>query len=251
MSNIFDDIFDTSNEEKLLNSDKAFSGGNKIEKSGIFMVKVNMAKQVDSSSSASKNFKIEMETEDGARLYWEAGWYITKDGSMTNKDGKPNSATVHLAQVNYMLTGQKGIPELVSKKIKEYDWELKQDVEVTRMIAPDMIGKFIKVKVERVRLNKKVDSGKVGKDGYKIYVDGPEERFVNDVTRFYDAATGQTFGEKLINKEPTAIIEDEAFCKENPIIDKYKEVAPVASSASTASTTTATTGASATAGFGS
>ena len=241
---ILDSVFDTSNEAELLKSDKGFSG-TKIEESGVFLVKVVMAKQVDSGSSASKNFKLEFETEKGAKLYWDAGWYIGKKGDNLDSKGNLLIAAASLARANYLITGSKDLPVCIPKVIKEYDWDLKTDVDVNRNVAADMIGKFIKVQVVRKRVNKQVNSGKVDSNGYNIWVDGPEERFINEVKRFYDASTNQTFGEKMLAKPGADIAKDEEYCAKTPLLDKYKEVSAVAAAA-----TPAAAAAAPTSGFG-
>lgn len=229
---ILDSVFDTTDEQELLASDKGFAG-TRVEQSGVMLVKVAMAKQVDSGSSDSKNFKLELETEKGAKLYWDAGWYIGKSGTNLDSKGKLLIAAASLARVSYMLTGGKELPAVTAATIKEYDFDLKREVDVSRMVARDLVGKFIQVQVVRKRVNKQVDSGRKTPDGYAIWVDGPEEKFVNEVKRFYDATTGQTFGEKMLSKEAGDIEKDRAYCEKTPVLDKFNAgaTAPAAAAA--------------------
>ena len=243
---VLDSVFDTQNEAELLKADKGFSG-TKIEESGVFLFKISMAKQVDSGSSASKNFKLELETEKGAKAYWDAGWYIGKKGDNMDSKGNLLIAAASLARATYLISGSKDLPVVTPRTIKEYDWDTKSEVDVIRNVSPDLVGKFIKAQVVRKRVNKQVDSGRKDANGYAIWVDGPEEKFVNEVKRFYDATTGQTFGEKMLNKDATDIAKDTEYCAKNPVLDKYKEVKGVAS----APTGTASTAAPVTSGFGS
>ena len=228
--NMFEEAVNQVSEKELVAADKGFAG-NKIEESGIFLVQITMAKQVDSGSSNSKNFKLEMETEKKAKLYWDAGWYINKTGTHLDKNGKILTAASSLAKNNSLIMGTNNVPVLSAATIKEYDFDLKTEVDVERMVSRDMVGKFVKVKVVRSRINKKVNSGRKGPDGYDIWVDGPEERFVNEIKCFYDATTGQTFAEKHLGKEAGLIIKDEEYCIENPVLDKFKEVAGTAAAA--------------------
>lgn len=237
---ILSSVFE-KNEEQL-KADAGFSG-NKIEESGIYLCKVTMAKQIDSGSSASKDFALELETEKGAKLFWRAGWYINKASTNVDKNGNLLLGAAALARTNWLLTGSEDFPVLSAATIKEYDWDTKSDISVERQVCRDLVGKFVKVQVVRKRTNKQVKSGKKTTDGWDEYIDGPEEKFTNEVKRFYDASTDQTFGEKQQSKPAEGITKDAEYCAANPVLDKYKAVA--------APVTPAAPVAPATSGFGS
>ena len=241
---VLDGVFDKSDKKALLNADKGFSG-TKIEESMVVLCKVVMAKQVDSGSSASKNFKIELETEAGAKLYWDAGWYIGKKGDNLDSKGNLLLAAASLARANYIITGEEDLPQVNPATIKEYNWDTKQEDSVERQVAHSMIGKFVYVQTVRIRSNKQVDSGNKDANGYAVYVDSNTEKFTNSVKRFYDAETKQTFGEKMLKEAAEGIVKDIEYCEKNLVLDKFKEVAEVASAAESTPST------SATAGFGS
>jgi len=221
----FDALFEGT-EEEILGQD-SFAGA-KIEKSGVYLFKITMAKQKDSGSSNSKAFVLELEAENGARVFHDMGWYINKEGGFTDKNGKVLSATAAVVRLNNMLTGSKDLPALTAANIKEYNWEAKAEVTVNRMIARDLIGKIVKAQVVRVRSNKQVKSGGKTPEGYDIYVDGPDEKFTNEVKRFYDGITGQTVGEKQLGAAAEAITKDIEYCEKTPVLDKFKNVAPIA-----------------------
>lgn len=239
MASQFASLFEGTKEE--IKSQDTF-GGSKIEASGIFKAKITMAKQKDSKSSASKSFVLELETESGAKLFNEFGWYINKAGLHTDKNGKFLPAVQSLVRFTALTCGIQDIPPLVEKSIKEYNFETKSEITVQRMIALDLIGKVVYVQVIRIRSNKQVNSGVAGPDGYNIWVDGPEEKFTNKCQRFYNADS-QTVGEMQLREPAENIIKDREYCAKTPVLDKYKAVA------NTTATQTASAGQPA-AGFG-
>jgi len=223
----FDNLFEGT-EEEILGQDEFKGSG--ITKSCVVVAKITMAKQKDSGSSNSKAFVIEMETESGAKLFHDFGWYINKTGKHTDKNGKILPATAGLVRFNALINNERDLPKLDLAAIKEYDWESKSEVSVQKMIARSLIGKMVQVQVVRIKTNKQVDSGGKTPEGYAIWVDGPDEKFTNECKRFYDAMTGQTIGEKQLGKEAEKIKTDIQYCEENPVLDKFKAVAAITAS---------------------
>jgi hypothetical protein len=119
--------------------------------------------------------------------------------------------------------------------------------------------------VKRVRLNKQVKTNipkmydygdKIGqpvltKDGQPVfeYKDGPEERFENQIIRFYDFATKQTAGEKAVGKPAAEFEKDLERCESEPIVDKYNANYYVAGSEAQPATAQGFGAATATGGF--
>lgn len=217
-------------EEEILKADQG--GGSefkKIEQSCMVLCRITMAKQHDSASSASKDFVLDLETEDGVRLTWKAGWYIGKDGTIKDSKGNIKFQAINLAKIHWMLTGRESLPAVSPATIKENVWDkdLKKfnEITATRNICPEMIGKLVYAQIVRVRSNKQVDSGGKTPEGYAIYVDSPDERFENQVRKLYDSASKQTPGEKKLGKAADIFNADEAYVLKTPILDKYKPVA--------------------------
>lgn len=225
---IFESLFEGT-EEEVLNQDSA-PGGAKIDKSGIYLAKITMVKEMPGKKDdpTPRHLVIEMETESGAKLYDKIEWYkdATGVGHMSSK-GNILPGAAKAARFNFLFTGIKDVPKLESASIKETQWEDNKPKEVTatRMVARGLIGQFVKVQVLRIRSNKQVDSGGKTPEGYAIWVDGAEERFTNDVRRYYDAATSQSVGEKQLAKPALHITEDKEYCEKTPVLDKYKAVA--------------------------
>lgn len=233
-------------KEDLKNLDK---GGNfaKIETSGVYEFKITMAKQIDSKKSDAKNFVIEMENKDGAKVSWKAGWYLNGEGSPLNKEGEIGISADQMLSMHMAVTGDEILPELDEATIKETEWVDSKPKEVTnkRMIAKDLIGKFVLAQVVRVRTNR-VKREEV--DGEWIETKLNEPREYNEVRRFFNADSEKTRSEILNDQDATAIGKSEEYCAKHPILDKFEPVPDAAAASSAAGPSSSSRGSTASSG---
>jgi hypothetical protein len=241
--NLLDDIFGAADasEDEILNKDAAKGGGNYIDKSGVYLFKINMAKEVPGTtkSDAPRHFVLELESESGAKLNHTIEWYKDAIGGHSSSKGGALPGAGEVGRLNFLLTGQKAMPVMTQAQVKETVWKDNKASETVAMrgVAAEWIGKTINVQVLRIRSNKQIKSNIqkvydygdnvgqpiVNKDGQPVfeYVDGPEERFHNEARRFYDAVTMQTYGEKQLGKPAEAIEKDKEYCEKNPVKDNF------------------------------
>ena len=212
-------------QEDIENLDKIGGSYSKIEKSGIYTLKVVMAKKVKAKESDAANFKVEFETENGAKVYWESGFYLNKEGSPLTKDGDLLIGAINLAEFNYVLTGEESLPNLTTATIKETQWTdgNPKEVQVEREIARDLIGKFVLAQVVRIRTNK-TKANKLADGSYGEPIVLNEETYRNEVRKFFNIDTEKTYAESKLGKEAVAIDKAAEWCDANPVLDKYKEV---------------------------
>ena len=221
------------------------SGGgfSKIETSGVYELKITMAKQVDSKSSDAKNFKVELEDENGAKVYWESGWYLNKDGSPLDKEGNLSIAAQKLISFIYTVTGKEELPDLTEATIKETVWTDGKPSEESakRMIDKSLIGGYLFMQVARMKVNKETHTEEA--DGTWTTTKTNEARQYNDCRRAFNIDTKLSYTEALTDAEPTAFDKSVEWCENNPVVDKFAAVADAPSnSAGRASTSPAAGG---------
>jgi len=143
-------------DDDIRDMDKG-GGFAKIDESGIHECKVVMAKNMVSKNPESQaaKFVVELENKDGAKLFWDSGYYLNKAGSPVTEDGNLSIGASKLIALNYLLTGKDELPQLSEATIKETQWDngTPSEVSVKRDIAKALIGQFILVQSVRIKTN--------------------------------------------------------------------------------------------------
>ena len=121
------------------------TGSKKIDESGNYIAKINMAKMKESKGGAI-GIDLEFETEDEKKVY-DTIWITTKD-QLTyyiDKEGQKRELKGHaqVCALNYIINGVWGLPSAEVKQIKEYNWERKKEEHVEREVIMSWIGKPI------------------------------------------------------------------------------------------------------------
>lgn len=241
-ADLFASLFEGT-EEEILNQDQGFTS-NKIEKSGVYKFKITMAKELPGSmnSDAPRHFEVTLETEQGAVVRDKIEWYKAADGGFMSSKGELLLGAGKVARLNALITGIQNVPAITPMNVKEYDWKTKQELTVQRGVAAGLVGKFVQAKVIVFEVNKQVkgtrqkvyDYGEnkgqlvTNAQGEPVmeYVDGPETRLDISVQRYFDMTTGQTVGEKQLNKPAENIIKDTEYCEKNQVINKVNPASP-------------------------
>lgn len=206
--------------------EKVSSGGFGFEESGVYIGVIKMAKVLQASSGAV-GIAIEIKTEDKktARLteWIQSGdtkgnktTYTDKDGNEINLPG-----LTKIKNLNFLITGVFGIPQSQLKEIKEYDWELKQEVSAQREVIVDWLDKPIGFCLMLTMEDKYND----------------ESNFVTKqvVEHFFDPVTDQFGSEKIASKPAELKQKFLDYVSKNPVKDKRKK-----SKGATEATTSAT-----------
>jgi hypothetical protein len=166
---------------------------------------------------------------DNQQKYSETFWITTGSDKGCNpyyeKDGQKNwlPSYVMLDSFTNMING-KGITDqdTDTRVLNIYDYETQKEIPTKVETLVDLLGIKGFVAITKVRSNKQVK----GDNGY---VDSPEERFTNQVSKFFNSEK-QTATEKAAGVAGT--FADKWAEKYNgKVTDKYKEVKGVAAGA--------------------
>lgn len=85
--------------------------------------------------------------------------------------------------------------ELEKKVIKLYDFDAKGEVPTEVEVFVELTGQQILTGLQRITVDKNVDSGEVDSNGKKIYVPSGETRDINEINKFFRADDGLTVPE--------------------------------------------------------
>ena len=194
--------------------ERVSSGGSGFSESGIHMGVIKMAKVMEASSGAV-GIAIEIETEDKktARIteWIQSGdakgnktTYTDKDGNEVNLPGMTK-----IKNLNFLLTGVFGLPSSEEKEIKEYDWDLKQEVSVRKDVVVPWLNRPIGFCIMMTMEDK--------------YQDEANFTTKQIVEHFFDPVTDQ-FGSEKINSKPAEMRQKFLdFIEKTPIKDKRKK----------------------------
>lgn len=196
------------------NEEYVSSGSNKIENSGAYICKINMAKVVHADSGAV-GMSLELQTEDETKVYiteyFVSGNTKGNKTTYTDKDGNeinlPGFSKVKA--LNFLLTGVSGLPNAEMKEVKEYDYDLKQEVSVNREVVLSWLNKSIGVCVQLSMEDK--------------YNDETQTVTKIDVEHFFDPVTDQFSSEKISSKASEMKAIFLSRIEKTPIKDKRKK----------------------------
>jgi len=212
--------------------ERVSSTGSAIKESGVYVGVIKMAKVLQASSGAI-GIAIEMETEDGksARVteWIQSGdakgnkTYYEKDGEKYNLPG-----FTKIKNLNFLINGVFGIPTAEEKEIKEYDWELKQEVPTKREVIVSWLNRPIGFCIQMT-----------AEDKYNDETNSVDKSIVE---HFFDPVTEQ-FGSEKINSQPAEKINKfKDFIEKTPLKDKRKKSKGSTGSTSNAQPTTESAG---------
>ena len=198
-------------EQGVDQEERVSSGGSGITESGCYIAVVKMAKLVDAGSGAV-GIAIELETEDGKKVR-TTEWIQSGDakGNKTtyqNKDGNTMNLPgfTQAKNINFLLSGVFGLPTDQEKQIKEYDWENKQEITVTRPVIVDWINKPIGICVKMTM-----------EDKYNAETEFTTKPIIE---HYYDPLTNQFGSEKIGSKEAENKDKFLESIAKNPVRDK-------------------------------
>ena len=170
-------------------------GGGRIRQTGFHAFTITKAYDRDSQSTLSKALHLDVVTDNG-----ESGqidlWFLGKDGTGLDKNGKPLSA---LSSINDLMV----LTELDNLNAKAamvdiYDYDVRADVKVKKMAYMDLVGKHIGGVFQMVQEGKRTQVGGEWTTSNTDFVQRPEFKcFTSD--------TGQSAKEFLDGAEPVSI----------------------------------------------
>ena len=220
--------------------ERVSSGSSKrIEESGCYTAVVTMAKLREAQSGAI-GIDIELKTEDEKEIkiteWIQSGdakgnktTYTDKEGNEVNLPG-----FTKVKNINFLINGVFGLPTGETKQIKEYSWDEKKDILVTREVITSWINRPVGICVQMTM-----------EDKYNA-----ENEFTTRpiIEHFYDAVTNQFGSEKMSSKEAELKEKFLTYIEKTPIKDKRKK-SKGATEASGATNNTQTTQTSTDVGF--
>ena len=198
-----------------------------IKKSGAFDVTVTMFRFKESKGGAN-GFVIDMITEDGKQITQE-DWFSSKAGDTTyavkdKKTGMPNGerkdlpGMAKLKSISRALTGDPlAFRDTEKKIIPIYDFDSKSDIDTEVDAVPSMIGKEVKIFVQRTMEDKTKLNSASGQ-----YEPTTEFRELNEIIGWADTATGKTYSELAAGTDAKSYNAFVANIEKNPIKDKRK-----------------------------
>lgn len=209
LANIANEASTAEDQEETVSSGSSF-----IKESGCYIGVIKMAKVIQAGSGAV-GIAIELETEDGKKANlteWiqsgtEKGnktFYVNKEGKQINLPG-----FTKIKNLNFLINGVFGLPTGETKEIKEYDWELKQEVTVPREVITSWLGKPVGFCVQATLEDK--------------YNDETSSVTKSNVEHFYDPVTEQFGSEKMHSKPAENLNKFKEYIEKNPVKDKRKK----------------------------
>jgi hypothetical protein len=187
MMGIFDNLEQTNDAKQQ--AEKV--GGNYITKTGKYDGIVKMAYAVPSKSSDSIGIRVIVDTKDGE--IQETVYISYQDGKTYKVNDKgekiENFGFTKMKRLNFLLTGNNGIPNTEKKTIKVYDFDAGKDVPKEMDVITEWLNKPISVLAVAVKEFKQ-------KNVNGTYVDTDEVKNRMDIKAYVDFETGQTATEK-------------------------------------------------------
>ena len=200
------------NEENVTESEEYVStGSKKYTISGNHVMKINMAKMMESQGGAI-GLALELEDEDGIKIY-ETVWMTTKEKKpyYLTKEGEKKELPgfSQVKGLSYLMTGLWGIPDGETKQVKEYNWNTKKEEFKEREVITQWIGRAVGVCVQVTM-----------EDGFK---DASKTFTRISSKHFYDAVTNLFSSEKKAGKtEPEMFAKFASNSENTPVKDERK-----------------------------
>ena len=203
-------------------------GGGGVLETAVYPFKLDTIYTTESKKGAV-GIVVDLLVGEQEQKYSETFWITTGSNKGCNpyyeKDGAKNwlPSYVMLDSFTNMING-KGITaqDTAERVINIYDYETQKEIPTKSEVLVDLLGITGFVAITKVRSNKQIK-------GDNCYVDSPEERFTNQVSKFFNSDR-QTSTEKTAGVAGT--FADKWAEKYNgKVTDKYKAVAGVAAGA--------------------
>lgn len=203
-------------------------GGGGVLETGVYPFVIDSAYTTESKKNAV-GIVVNLLVGDNNHRFSETFWITTGSDKGCNpyyeKDGQKSwlPSYVMLDAFTKMVNG-KGITDqdTAERSVNIYDYEGKKEVPTKVEVLTDLLKVTGFVAIQKTRSNKQVK----GDNGY---VDSPDERFTNNVVKFFNQDR-QTSTEHAA-KAAGAFIDAWAEKNNGKLVDKYKVVQGVASGA--------------------
>jgi hypothetical protein len=187
-------------------------GGGAID-SGIYLNTIKVAYLSKSSGGAlALNVILDNNGKEIRQQFWmTSGDAKGNKNTYVGKDKKEHYLPGFLtANSLALLTVGKEIGdcELETKVIKLYDYDAKGEVPTEVQVFSELTGQQILSGIQKITVDKNIDSGEVDATGVKIYVPSGETRDINEVNKFFRATDGLTVPEITAGKTEAKFKED-------------------------------------------
>jgi len=197
---------------------RTFSAG-AIKETGFYPGTITKVYDRDSASSDAKAIHIDFVTDSGQYAVIDL-WHTAGTGLTTDKNGRDLPAIQTINDLMVLLD----IDELTAKRglVHIYDFDLKQETEVKKMVYPDLINQSIGCVFQMVESDKQMfdsdekswgsafkkgDDGKAILDKYGKKILTGERVCRPEFLQFCDAETMESAAEFLKNEENPIAIE--------------------------------------------
>ncbi len=174
-------------------------GGGGVLDSAIYHSVVKVAYLSKSSGGAlALNVILDVKGKEARQQFWMTSGDAKGNKNTYTKDGKefylPGFITAN--SLALLTVGKEiGELELEKKVIKLYDFTAQSEVPTEVDVFADLTGQEILAGIQRITVDKNIDSGQVDGNGRKVYVASGETRDINEVNKFFRATDGLTVPE--------------------------------------------------------
>ena len=179
--------------------EKDILGGGGALESGLYDLTIKVAYVTTSGGGAlALNTVFDYNGKEVRQQFWMTSGNDKGNKNTYTKDGKEYYLPSFLtANSLALLTVGKELSQLdVEKKvIKLYDFDAKGEVPTEVEVFVELTGQQILTGLQRITVDKNVDSGEVDSNGKKIYVPSGETRDINEINKFFRADDGLTVPE--------------------------------------------------------
>ncbi|AUV61818.1 single strand DNA binding protein [Pseudomonas phage Littlefix] len=230
MSNPFASTANTAGEKIGGESDRL--GGFRVYDTDVYEATIKNA-YAGKSDGGAANMTFEVEMADGSKYSW-VEWVTSgnEKGNLPYYINKQSGEKEYLPGFNRfnaiaLMTAGKEPAALVfeEKHVKIYSYAAKAEVPTPVQVAVELLGKKILLGIEKHKVNKQVKSGKQLPNGKDEYVDGPEAREVNEVSKVFHFETRRTLQEAIAKLDAGVFIDKWTEANKGKVKDKMKPVA--------------------------
>ena len=206
-------------ETEGLEKTKDVLGGFRVLETDVYEMDIKLAYIGQSASSKARSVTVHLADSSGVE-YRETIWVTNKEDKNYKLDDKgkkiPQVGYVTIDELCLLSTGKGLVDQEIEEKIVPlYDFDAQKEVPKAVMVITSILGKKVKVGIEKVKEFKQV------KDSNGNYVDSKDTKESNQIQKIFHAETGKTVNEFREEKEPVFM---EAWTKKNQgqVRDKTK-----------------------------
>lgn len=230
MSNPFASTANTSGDKIGGETDRL--GGFRVYDTDVYEATIKNA-YAGKSDGGANNMTFEVELADGSKYSW-VEWVTSGDakGNLPYFIDKNSGEKQYLPGFNRfnaiaLMTAGKEPAALTfeEKHVKIYSYAAKAEVPTPVQVAVELLGKKILLGIEKHKVNKQVKSGQKLANGKDEYVDGPESREVNEVSKVFHFETRRTLQEAMAKQEEAVFIDKWTESNKGKVKDKMKPAA--------------------------